>query len=580
MVNKDVKVIIKYYLKFIKQYNCIFVALLVLSSISSIILLINPILNGKILDYALNMQFQDVLRIVIYLLMLFVMNSIISVIYTYINNYLQNKVTYDIKKETFKKIIYLKMEDLNENSIGKYMSFLEGDTNTISSFYINTINSFFTYTIKIFCSGFFIFRISIKLSLIGLISLPIMLIINYYFGKTIKKLQEKNRKIFDKYTSNVQETFSGLKEIKGLCLENWVEQKNNLNLDNIFKVNMRRSTLSSFGGLAQNLTGFLMQIAVYLVGCYMIGTKKITVGYFSAFINYLNQFLSSAQQITSINISLQSTLVSIDRYEKLITNCQTELIVNNENETIINGDITVENITFSYKNKKVINDINLTIRANEMVAIVGANGSGKTTFLSLLMGFYKFEYGKIYFDEIDISKIDFSTIRKNITYIQQHPFLFNDTIKNNLLVGKEDATDEEIKKVCESVYFYDTIMNLPDGFNTVIGECGLKLSGGQRQQLAIARGILRNSKIFLFDEITSNIDGITEKHILNTIRNLSKQHTVIIIAHRNTMIVEMPRIIVFDNGKNIAEGTHFELLNNCLQYQNLFKEINKEEKMT
>mgnify|MGYP002566587772 CR=1 FL=1 len=223
--------------------------------------------------------------------------------------------------------------------------------------------------------------------------------------------------------------------------------------------------------------------------------------------------------------------------------------------------------------KNVFNGLNINITSNELVAIVGANGSGKTTFMNLLMGFYKPKSGEILFDNLNSLEMDLVTLRENITYVQQYPFLFNDTVKNNLLAVKENATEDELVKVCKDVCLYDTIIKMPKGFDTVIGDGGTKLSGGQRQLLSIARGLLRNTKIFLLDEITSNIDGLTERNIVQTVFRLSQNHTVIMATHRATTIMQMPRIIVICDGKNVAEGTHEKLLNECMTYKELFKKI-------
>lgn len=576
---ENVSKIYKYYKKFVRKYKLVFLVLLGLSSISNIITLINPILTGTIIDYAINARMDKVMRNIIIILLLFVLNSSISFIYTYINNFLQNKVINDIKKETYKNIIEMELESFNNISIGKFISFLEGDTAAISSFYVTSIDSFLTCLITILVSGFFIFKISIRLSLVGIISIPIMFLINSYFGKTIKKIQEKARKIADRYANNIQESFVGIKEIKGLSIENIVEHRNNQSLDDLYTTNLRLGTMSSIGGLAQNLTGFLMQIIIYYLGCFMIGGGNLSVGYFTAFNNYITQFLASLQRISGINISFQTVLVSVDRYEEVILNSKQEQILEKECNNKFEGEISVKNLNFAYESEKntIFNGLDFEAGANELVAIVGANGSGKSTFMNLLMGLYKQQSGEILFDGVNSDAIDLYTIRRNITYIQQYPFLFNDTIRNNLLVVKENAAEDELIRVCKEVCLYDTIMSFPNGFDTVIGERGTKLSGGQRQLLAIARGLLRNTKIFLLDEITSNVDGLTEKCIVDTVFNLSKEHTVIIVAHRTTTILEMPRIAVFYEGKIIAEGTHEKLLENCSIYQNLFKEIEREE---
>ena len=570
---KNISKIYNYYEKFVKKYRIFFVTLLCLSTVSNIITLSNPILTGTIIDDAINANMDGVIETILIIFFLFLINSITSFIYTYINNFLQNKIISDIKKITYSKIIGMELENFNNATIGKYISFLEGDTASISSFYVSAINSFLTCVIAIAMSGYFIFKISIRLSLVGIIAIPIMFMINIYFGKTIKKIQEMAREISDRYANNIQESLRGLKEIKGLSIESIVKNRNSQNLDDLYRTNLKKSTISSVGGLTQNLSGFLMQILIYYWGCVMIGARSLSVGHFTAFNSYINQFISSLQKISNINVSFQTTLVSIDRYEEIISNCRQEEL-SRKKYGELNGNIEVKELFFSYEDKKnVFNGLNINITSNELVAIVGANGSGKTTFMNLLMGFYKPKSGEILFDNLNSLEMDLVTLRENITYVQQYPFLFNDTVKNNLLAVKENATEDELVKVCKDVCLYDTIIKMPKGFDTVIGDGGTKLSGGQRQLLSIARGLLRNTKIFLLDEITSNIDGLTERNIVQTVFRLSQNHTVIMATHRATTIMQMPRIIVICDGKNVAEGTHEKLLNECMTYKELFKKI-------
>ena len=570
---KNISKIYNYYEKFVKKYRIFFVTLLCLSTVSNIITLSNPILTGTIIDDAINANMDGVIETILIIFFLFLINSITSFIYTYINNFLQNKIISDIKKITYSKIIGMELENFNNATIGKYISFLEGDTASISSFYVSAINSFLTCVIAIAMSGYFIFKISIRLSLVGIIAIPIMFMINIYFGKTIKKIQEMAMEISDRYANNIQESLRGLKEIKGLSIESIVKNRNSQNLDDLYRTNLKKSTISSVGGLTQNLSGFLMQILIYYWGCVMIGARSLSVGHFTAFNSYINQFISSLQKISNINVSFQTTLVSIDRYEEIISNCRQEEL-SRKKYGELNGNIEVKELFFSYEDKKnVFNGLNINITSNELVAIVGANGSGKTTFMNLLMGFYKPKSGEILFDNLNSLEMDLVTLRENITYVQQYPFLFNDTVKNNLLAVKENATEDELVKVCKDVCLYDTIIKMPKGFDTVIGDGGTKLSGGQRQLLSIARGLLRNTKIFLLDEITSNIDGLTERNIVQTVFRLSQNHTVIMATHRATTIMQMPRIIVICDGKNVAEGTHEKLLNECMTYKELFKKI-------
>ena len=243
------------------------------------------------------------------------------------------------------------------------------------------------------------------------------------------------------------------------------------------------------------------------------------------------------------------------------------------------GKIEFNNVIFGYnKNKHVLNNLSFTINAKDTVAIVGASGSGKTTIFNLITKSYDINSGKILFDNVDINELDEETIRKNVSIITQSPYIFNMSIKDNLRLVKPDATKKELDTVCKEACFYEYVMSLPDKYDTIIGEGGVNLSGGQKQRLAIARALLKDCKILLFDEATSSLDNITQKEIQESINNISKDYTIIIVAHRLSTIMNCNRIYMLEDGKIVDFGTHDELLESNKGYRKLYNSEIKHEK--
>jgi len=235
------------------------------------------------------------------------------------------------------------------------------------------------------------------------------------------------------------------------------------------------------------------------------------------------------------------------------------------------GKICFENITFGYnKNRTVLNDLSFTIEAKDTVALIGESGSGKTTILNLITKSYDINDGKVLFDDVDINELNEETIRKNVSIITQSPYIFNMSIKDNLRLVNPNATKKEIDEVCQKACFYEYVMSLPEKYDTIIGEGGVNLSGGQKQRLAIARALLKDCKILLFDEATSALDNITQKEIQESIDNISKDYTIIIVAHRLSTIMNCNKIYMLDKGKIVDYGTHKELLKNNKNYQKMY----------
>lgn len=241
------------------------------------------------------------------------------------------------------------------------------------------------------------------------------------------------------------------------------------------------------------------------------------------------------------------------------------------------GNFEFKNVSFAYQDKKVLNNINFKINSNEMVAIVGKSGAGKTTIFNLICKMYNVDNGSILLDEVNINELDKDSIRGNITIISQNPYIFNASIEDNLKMIKKDLTKKEMIEACKMAALDDYINTLPEKYKTIIGENGLNFSGGQRQRLAIARAFIQKTKIILFDEATSALDNETQYKIQESIEKMNGKYTIVIIAHRLSTIKNADRILVLDKGKIISEGTHSELLNTCLEYKKLYEtEIEKE----
>lgn len=237
----------------------------------------------------------------------------------------------------------------------------------------------------------------------------------------------------------------------------------------------------------------------------------------------------------------------------------------------VEGNFEFKNVSFGYTKENVLKDISFKVNANETVAFVGKSGTGKTTIFNLLCKMYDVDSGTITIDGIDIKKLDKDTIRGNITIISQNPYIFNMSIKDNLRLVKEDATDEEIKEACRMACLEEFIMELPNKYNTIVGEGGVTLSGGQRQRLAIARAFIQKTEIILFDEATSALDNETQAKIQQAIDNLKKDYTILIIAHRLSTVINSDRILFLQDGKIECEGTHKELLKKCKDYKLLYE---------
>ena len=393
------------------------------------------------------------------------------------------------------------------------------------------------------------------------------------FFPRIKKSQENIKKESDSYVKVATENITGIREIKSLGITRIIESNIFKVIDKLYshtaKVRKYERWYYGFNNFAYFLIQFLI---LFTTGkCYLDGVISLSV--FLMMESYIWRIDEVVESISDFGVSFNKVTVSLKRIGELLNNdlykdeVYGEKILDNTK-----GVIKFNNVKFKYKEDEdyTLNGLDLEIVPNKKIAIVGRSGNGKSTIFNLLLRYFDASKGSITIDGINIKDLTEESLRGNVSIIRQSPFLFNLSILDNFRLVKEDVSLEEVREYCKRAYIDDYIMSLPKGYDTIIGEGGINLSGGQKQRLAIARTLLLNTKIILFDEATSALDNESQEYIKRTIDDLVKDHTVIIVAHRLSTIVDADTIHIIEKGKLVGSGTHKELLKECKQYQHLY----------
>lgn len=406
-----------------------------------------------------------------------------------------------------------------------------------------------------------------------IVCIIILYLIIKKYNPILEKIHKDRKKEQDKFISLTNESIRGIREIKTLGV------KNNL-VNNAIEIVKRIFNKSAYEiDTKKNFdigTGFLksvLECGVIATSIALLYYKQISLSFLVSMTYYIYRFTYLIEDINELTQTYQKVKVSVSRVNDILENrlFEDEKFGDKKLENV-KGVIEFKNVSFAYPDEEnTLNEFNLKVEPNTKIAIVGASGQGKSTLFNLLTRIFDVNSGKIFIDNVNIKDLKESELRKNISIIRQEPFIFNRSIKENFLIVDENLTLDEIRKYCKMAYLDDYIMSLPKGYDTVLGEGGVNLSGGQKQRLSIARTLSRNSKIILFDEATSALDNNSQDYIKRTIDNLVSNHTVVIVAHRLSTIMDADIIHVVDNGKVIASGKHNELLKTCNMYKNLYK---------
>ena len=489
-------------------------------------------------------------------------------------------VEYDLKNEVFRQYENLSLNFYKQNRTGDLMNRISEDVSKVRMYVgpavMYTINTIIRFAIVIV----YMFNVSPRLTLYTLLPLPILSYAIFRISSEINKRSTVFQQYLSKVSSFTQEIFSGIRVIKAYSLED-KHQNNMVELANESKsksLNLAKIQ-ALFGPLMMALIGISNLVVIYFGGLmYIDGTIK-SIGTIAEFILYVNMLtwpVASLGWVSSMVQEAEASQKRINEFLKIVPEIQN----NNPEKSIIEGAISFENVSYTYEdtNIKALQNVTFTVNKGETLAILGKTGSGKSTIVSLISRLYDVSEGHISIDGKEISTLNLYDLRNSIGIVPQDAFLFSDSIKNNIKFGKENATDEEVKAAAKSAVVHNNIMGFNKKYDTVLGERGITLSGGQKQRVSIARAIIKNPKILLFDDCLSAVDTETEEAILNNLDEICKDKTTIIVSHRVSSAKNAGKIIILDEGKIIEQGSHNQLINQEGYYAALYlKQLSEKE---
>lgn len=513
---------------------------------------------------------------IIYLVLYFIIGVLIGTILSGIANSIllkiESKLTRAIGFNTYKKSLNLPAVAFEEMSSGEIINRITSDADSLSFTFgkmINMISSIITALVILI----YVFFNSWIVGLILISFLVILYFIIKKYNPLIKEAHKERKASQDVFTSLANESIRGIREIKTLGIKDHLITNAKRNIEDIFKLSKKEINLQTRFNIIVDFLKTTLEVGTFIICIVLLYYKQITLTFFIAMTYYIYRYMWFIECLNDFTQTYQKISVSLDRVNEILENKKyDDVVFGKTNLENVKGEIEFKNVTFAYPNEEsVLKDFNLVIEPNKKIAIVGASGQGKSTLFNLITRLFDASKGEITIDGVNILDISEECLRKNISIIRQDPFIFNRTIMENFKIVDEDIKLKEVKACIKEAYLDEYIESLPKKYDTVLGEGGVNLSGGQKQRLAIARTLAKKSKIILFDEATSALDNNSQEFIKKSIDNLVKDHTVVIVAHRLSTIIDADIIYVIDDGKVIASGTHKTLLKSCDYYKNLYK---------
>ncbi|PGL69323.1 ABC transporter ATP-binding protein [Bacillus sp. AFS055030] len=538
---------------------------LLLSVATTLVGLLLPLLTKKFVD-GFSLASLSTGQIAIFIAVL-IIQAISSAASIYLLSRVGNTVVANVRHRLWKKMIVLPISYFDETQTGDNVSRVTNDTAVLKGLITEHITNFLTGIISIIGSFILLLVLDWKMTLVTFSIIPVIALIFIPIGKQMSKLSKATQDETAKFTSLINQVFSEIRLVKVSNAETTEISNGDKGIINLLSFGIKEGKLHSFIGPIVSLVMMLILVVIIGYGGVRVSSGAITAGALVAYILYLFQIIFPVTQITHFFTELQKTKGATERMISILE-LDEEDYQTGKKEVDMSLPININKLHFAYKEEELLTNLNFVIPPGKVTAIVGPSGSGKTTLFSLIERFYPPKSGDITIGNNSINSFNLESWRKQIGYVAQESPLIVGTIRDNICYGiKREIPDKELTYVSRMAYVDQFVNDLPDGYDTEVGERGIKLSGGQRQRIGIARALLRNPKLLMLDEATSNLDSRSELVVQNALSNLMKGRTTLIIAHRLSTVIDADQIVFLDNGKVTGIGTHDELYKNHIMYR-------------
>ncbi|MEW4695867.1 SAV1866 family putative multidrug efflux ABC transporter [Staphylococcus aureus] len=572
---------IKRYLQFVKPYKYRIFATIIVGIIKFGIPMLIPLLikyaiDGVINNHALTTDEKVhhlTIAIGIALFIFVIVRPPIEFIRQYLAQWTSNKILYDIRKKLYNHLQALSARFYANNQVGQVISRVINDVEQTKDFILTGLMNIWLDCITIIIALSIMFFLDVKLTLAALFIFPFYILTVYVFFGRLRKLTRERSQALAEVQGFLHERVQGISVVKSFAIEDNEAKNFDKKNTNFLTRALKHTRWNAYSFAAINTVTDIGPIIVIGVGAYLAISGSITVGTLAAFVGYLELLFGPLRRLVASFTTLTQSFASMDRVFQLIDeDYDIKNGVGAQTIEIKQGRIDIDHVSFQYNDNEapILKDINLSIEKGETVAFVGMSGGGKSTLINLIPRFYDVTSGQILIDGHNIKDFLTGSLRNQIGLVQQDNILFSDTVKENILLGRPTATDEEVVEAVKMANAHDFIMNLPQGYDTEVGERGVKLSGGQKQRLSIARIFLNNPPILILDEATSALDLESESIIQEALDVLSKDRTTLIVAHRLSIITHADKIVVIENGHIVETGTHRELIAKQGAYEHLY----------
>lgn len=573
-MSKNLKKLFSYYKPFIGLFWADMFFAILGAAVTLVIPLVVRFITNEVVYYEMDQAVKTIWMLGAFMVILVAVEYGCNYFMAYYGHVMGTKMEANMRKDIFGHYQKLSFSFFDDRKVGELLSRVTSDLFDITELLHHGPEDVVISIIKLVGAFVILINIDVHLTIVTFIFIPVMGVFANYFIKKMRRAFRKNRQRIAEINSQIEDSLSGVRVVKSFANED-VElekfQQGNYNF-----VEAKKLSYKYMAGFHSGLNAMttLVTVFVILAGVSYLTKGTILVTDLITFLLYVNNFVEPVKKLMNFSETFQNGYAGFERFMEImdvqpdITDSEDAISVDN-----VKGDVSFENVSFHYKsnNEEVLNHVNLSVEAGEYMALVGASGVGKTTLCSLIPRFYEVSEGSIKIDGIDIRKFKLRDLRTQIGIVQQDVYLFGGTILENIRYGKPNATDEEVVAAAKRANAHNFIMSFPDGYNTDIGQRGVKLSGGQKQRLSIARVFLKNPPILIFDEATSALDNESERVVQESMEELAKNRTTFVIAHRLSTIRNAKRILVLTENGIEEEGTHEELMEKEGAYKALYQ---------